>query len=133
MTVAKTKPSVHLTETKAERATVNVRARKPKLVTVVFAVLVLPLLAGCSNPGATTCDEYAAMDNAKRQSTEKALLKAHDLDTSAIGNSLGVTAALGSYCGVSGNAIAGLPGSMAATQNNDSAIDNATDWTATNW
>ncbi|TFD13139.1 hypothetical protein [Cryobacterium sp. TMT4-10] len=131
--MAKNKPPVQLTVTKCERAAVNVRARKPKLVTVAFTVLVLPLLAGCSNPGATTCDEYAAMDNASRQSTERALLKAHNLDTGTIGNSLGVTAALDSYCGVSDNVIAGLPSSKAATQNNDSAIDNATDWTATNW
>lgn len=93
----------------------------------------MPVLAGCSNAGGTTCDEYAAMDNSGRQSTEKGLLRAHNLDTDALGNSLGVTAAIDSYCGVLDNVIAGLPGSEAATQNNDSAIENATDWTATNW
>lgn len=90
-------------------------------------------LAGCSNPGATTCDQYAAMSNKDRQSTERGLLSAHHLEQLSVSNSVGLTQDIDAFCRVLDNIIPGLPGSTAATKNNSMPIDKAVDWSKSTW
>lgn len=104
------------------------------LVSVPLTAFVVAAgLAGCSNPGATTCDQYAAMSNKDRVSTEDGLLAAHHLQQLSVSNSVGLTQDIDRFCGVLDNIIAGLPGSTKATQNNSVSIDKAVDWTKTTW
>lgn len=102
------------------------RRRAGALTTLfVFAVVCLP---GCSNPGATTCDEYAAQSRSDRLATEKALLEAHDLEPLAMGNALGLSQAINSYCG-----LIGIQDKEAAKKNGGSPLDKAVDWSAAQW
>lgn len=96
-------------------------------LTLAVAIAATILLSGCNSAGSTTCDQYAAQSFNDRQSTERALLAAHDLDQNSIGNTMGLLNALNSYCGVSGL------GSEKAGQNGSSTLDKAVDWSAKNW
>lgn len=85
-------------------------------------------LTGCSNPGATTCDEYASKTRSERTAIEKALLEAHDLEPNAIGNALGVSQAINSYCGLNG-----ITPQEKAKRNNANPLEKAVDWSAKSW
>lgn len=99
----------------------------------VSVALLSPVLAACSSPGSTTCDQYAAMSNDKRDSTEDALLSAHDLKVLSATNKVALTQKIDQFCGVSDNVIAGMPGSDKATRNNSMPIDKAVDWSKKTW
>lgn len=94
-------------------------------------IVAAPMLVACSNPDATTCDQYAAMSTTGRRDVESSLLKAHNLDVYSVSNVLGVTQAIDSYCGVEDYVLSS--GSTKATQNNNSPIDRAVDWSAKHW
>jgi putative hemolysin len=93
-----------------------------------LAILAASSLAACSNPGATTCDEYAAQTLGERHKTERALLEAHDLEPHAMGNALGISQAVNSYCGM-----VGIQDKETAKQNGSSQLENAVNWTAKRW
>lgn len=97
-----------------------------------MAAVSILLLTSCSDPGATTCDEYAAMSSGDRSSLERDLLTAHDLEPNHLGNTLGVAAALENFCGVEDNTLA-LPGSDTSSRNNSSTVDEAVDWNSSQW
>ncbi|GAA2145760.1 hypothetical protein GCM10009825_38770 [Arthrobacter humicola] len=103
------------------------RTALPAALAVLTAIASTMLLSGCNGAGSTTCDQYAAQSFNDRQSTERALLSAHDLDQNSIGNTMGLLNALNSYCGVSGL------GSEKAGQNGSSPLDKAVNWSAKNW
>ncbi|MFC9352895.1 hypothetical protein [Arthrobacter sp. NPDC057013] len=96
----------------------------------VSALIILTAsgLAACSNPGATTCDEYAAQSRSERNKTQEALLEAHDLEPNAMGNALGISQAIHSYCGM-----LGIQDKEAAKQNGSSPLENAVNWSAKRW
>ncbi|MBT8162571.1 MULTISPECIES: hypothetical protein [Arthrobacter] len=100
---------------------------RPAALTTIVGIAAALILSGCNGAGSTTCDQYAAQSFSQRQSTERDLLTAHDLDQNSVGNTLGLLNALNSYCGVSGL------GSEKAGQNGSSTLDNAVDWSAKNW
>jgi hypothetical protein len=94
----------------------------------LLAVAALGSLTGCSNAGATTCDQYAGKAYSDRHSTSKALLEEHDLEPNSVGNTVGLIKALDSYCGLSG----GLqPGT--ASRNGSRPLSDAVNWSAKNW
>ena len=97
-------------------------------VVLFLTVAAVVGLAGCANPGATTCDEYAAKSRSERMATEKALLEAHDLEPNAIGNAIGIGQAVDSFCGLNG-----ITDNEAAKKNGSSPLEKAVDWTATKW
>ncbi|MFC9419866.1 hypothetical protein, partial [Bacillus mobilis] len=72
------------------------------LATAAVAIVAAASLTSCSNPGAMTCDEYAALSTGERLKVERELLIAHDLEPNNMGNSLGVSQAVDSYCGLNG-------------------------------
>lgn len=100
----------------------------PAALTILIGMTAAVLLSGCNGAGSTTCDQYAAQSFTDRQSTERALLAAHDLDQASIGNTMGLLNTLNSYCGVSG-----LGNETRAGQNGSSPLDKAVDWSAKNW
>lgn len=100
---------------------------RPSALTLLVGMAATLLLSGCNGAGSTTCDQYAGQSFNDRQSTERALLAAHDLDQNSIGNTMGLLNALNSYCGVSGL------GSEKAGKNGSSTLDKAVDWSAKNW
>ncbi|WP_075365038.1 hypothetical protein [Desulfosporosinus metallidurans] len=106
---------------------------KATTAAVLALLIAAPMLISCSNPGATTCDQYAAMPSAARRDVEKQLLQSHNLEDVNLGNALGVTKSIDNFCGCSDNIIAGLPSSTRATKNNSSSIDKAVDWSAKRW
>jgi hypothetical protein len=85
-------------------------------------------LAGCSDPGAITCDEYAAQPFSERKKTEKALLEAHNLETLNLNNTLGLQTALSNFCGVYG-----FQGMDKARSNGSKPIDTAVNWASNKW
>ncbi|WP_159828983.1 hypothetical protein [Arthrobacter sp. 9AX] len=85
-------------------------------------------MASCSNAGATTCSEYAAKTYSEKQNTSKALLQEHDLEPNDVGNTVGLSKALDSYCGLTGGF---QPGS--SSKNVSSTLDKAVDWSAKRW
>ena len=105
------------------------RARRsiPATLAALLALVVVSL-TGCSNPGALTCDEYAAQSRSDRSATQKALLEAHDLEPNAMGNALGISQAINSYCGLTG-----IKDKEAAKKNGSNALDKAVDWSAARW
>lgn len=86
------------------------------------------VLAGCSNPGALTCDEYAAQPFSERKKIEKSLLEAHNLETLNLDNTLGLQQALSKFCGVYS-----FKGSDKAGANGSSPIDKAVNWSSKKW
>ncbi|MGJ3191240.1 hypothetical protein [Paenarthrobacter sp. FR1] len=85
-------------------------------------------LVGCSDPGATTCDEYAALSYSERQKTEKALLEAHNLETRNLDNMLGLSEALSKYCGVYS-----FKGNDKARSNGSATLEKAVNWSSKKW
>lgn len=103
--------------------------RRARAARVLAALAVACMsLAGCSNPGATTCDEYAGKTYTERKAIEKALLEAHDLEPNAMGNALGITQAVNSYCGLNG-----ITTQEKAKRNNANPLEKAVDWSAKSW
>lgn len=103
--------------------------RRRKAATVAaFLALAFVSLSGCSNPGAVTCDEYAAQSRSEKSATQKGLLEAHDLEPNAMGNALGVSQAINSYCGMTG-----IKDKEAAKKNGSNPLDKAVDWSAKQW
>lgn len=86
------------------------------------------VLSGCSNPGATTCDEYSALSSNEALQLEQDLLRANDLEPNNIGNSTGLRQQVASYCGIPGTGM-GFP----ATRNNSASIEDAVDWDSATW
>jgi hypothetical protein len=74
-------------------------------------------LAGCSNAGGTTCEQFNAQDVSTQTGTLHNLLTEHDLEPSDYGNVQGVTAAVSALCG----------------SNSSATLDEATDWNAATW
>ncbi|WP_416417172.1 hypothetical protein [Paenarthrobacter aromaticivorans] len=94
----------------------------------LFALIASGVLVGCSNPGALTCDEYAAQTFSERKKIEKSLLEAHNLETLDLDNMLGLQQALSKYCGVYS-----FQGSDKAGSNGSSSIDKAVKWSSKRW
>jgi hypothetical protein len=109
------------------RQTTPASSRRAAALTTLFALAVVCLPA-CSDPGATTCDEYAAQSRSDRLATEKSLLEAHDLEPKAMGNALGISQAIDSYCGLTG-----IKDKEAAKKNGGNPLDKAVDWSAKRW
>lgn len=100
-------------------------------VAAITALTVLPL-TGCSDPGATSCDEYAAMGWDERSSFERDLLISHDLEPNDLGNMTGVRDAINNFCGTTGiGTVAG--GTENATQNHSEPVNGAIDWDSSYW
>lgn len=99
------------------------------LAAAVLAILAATSLTGCSNPGAMTCDEYAALTTGERLKVQRELLIAHDLEPNNMGNSLGVSQAVDSYCGLNGIS----DKEAAAKANRKNPIENAVNWSAKRW
>ncbi|ABM07727.1 hypothetical protein [Paenarthrobacter aurescens] len=98
------------------------------VVMVLAAVMAVGIMAGCSNPGTATCDEYASQPYSERKKTVKALLEAHNLETISVSNTLGLQQALSKYCGVYGFNTTDKAGS-----NGSSPIDKAVNWASEKW
>jgi signal transduction histidine kinase len=107
--------------------------KRTTVVATLILIVAAPMLAACANPGATTCDQYAALSRSERGDVESALLKAHNLEVYSVSNALGITQAIDKYCGVQDNAFGPMPGSTKATLNNSSPIDQAVDWSTKKW
>lgn len=105
------------------------RRRGEILVAAALALLTSVSLTSCSNPGSMTCDQYAGLSTSERLKVQKELLVAHDLEPNAMGNALGVTQAVNSYCGLNGI----TDKEPAAKANRNSPLENATNWSATRW
>lgn len=104
-----------------------IRHSKAATVAALLALAVVSL-SGCSNPGALTCDEYAAQSRSERTATQKGLLESHGLEPKALGNALGVSQAINSYCGMTG-----IKDKETAKENGSRPVDNAVDWSAKQW
>lgn len=98
------------------------------LAGAALTILMVAGLTACSNPGAITCDEYAAQSRSERNKTQNALLEAHDLEPNAMGNALGVSQAIHSYCGM-----LGIQDKETAKQNGSSPLESAVNWSAKRW
>ena len=109
------------------RTLLPARRSIPATLAALLALVVVSL-TGCSNPGALTCDEYAAQSRSDRSATQRALLEAHDLEPHAMGNALGITQAINSYCGLTG-----IKDKEAAKKNGSNPLDKAVDWSAARW
>jgi hypothetical protein len=102
--------------------------RRHALAATALAILAAASLTGCSNAGKTTCSEYAAKSYSDKQSTSQALLQEHDLESNDVGNTVGLSKALDSFCGLSGGF---KPGT--AARNGSSPLDSAVNWSAKRW
>lgn len=98
------------------------------LAAAALAIMAATTLTGCSNAGKTTCSEYAAKSYSDKQSTSKALLQEHDLEPNDIGNTVGLSKALDSFCGLPGGF---QPGT--ASRNGSSPLNEAVNWSAKRW
>lgn len=103
-------------------------SRKRAAAFLALLAIASTSLVGCSDPGATTCDEYAALSRGERQKTEKALLEAHNLETRNLDNMLGLSEALSNYCGVNS-----LKGNDKARSNGSNSLEKAVNWSAKKW
>lgn len=79
------------------------------------------VLTGCSSPGDLTRAEYGAMGIDEQSAVAMDLRSAHDLDPTAIGNTIGLTEAILQYCGPTG---IDSPGSR---------LEEITDWDSGRW
>lgn len=102
--------------------------RRHALAAITVTIMAAACLTGCSNAGKTTCSEYAAKTYSDKQSTSKALLEEHDLEPNDVGNTVGLSQALDSFCGLSGGFKAGT-----ASRNGSSQLNDAVNWSATRW
>lgn len=104
--------------------------RKPVALAVAAATVLV--LAGCSDPGATTCDEYAAMTRNERSDLERDLLLANDLEPNDLGNMTGVRDALNNFCGTTGIALL-VGDTEEASRNHTEPLTDAVDWDSSYW
>lgn len=98
--------------------------------TACFGLAVLAALGtltACSGAGNTTCDQYAAKSFSDQGATARDLLGSHNLEPYSVGNTVGITKALSSFCGITGL------GNEKASKNKNTAIDKAVNWSAKNW
>ncbi|CAN7342860.1 hypothetical protein [Arthrobacter sp. LjRoot14] len=107
---------------------VSSRRQTHVLAAAALAILAAASLTGCSNAGKTTCSEYAAKSYSDKQNTSKALLAEHDLEPNDVGNTVGLSQALDSFCGLSGGF---QPGK--ASRNASTPLDEAVNWSAKRW
>lgn len=101
-----------------------------RLSAVVAALLLAGLAAGCSDPGATTCEEYGALSYNERDKVLKDLLVAHRLEPHHVGNNLGLMQSVDTFCGTYTSV---LTTDHAPTQNLSRPIDDAVDWDSETW
>lgn len=101
-----------------------------RLVLIGMAVLLAGTTTGCSNPGTTTCAEYGVLSYPERDDVLKDLLVSHRLEPNHLGNSLGVSQSVDTFCGTFTNQ---LMGDRPATQNLNRPIDEAVDWDSDTW
>lgn len=89
-------------------------------------------LAGCStglDPSSVTCDDYAQADFQQQGDIQRALLKAHGLDTGSVDNAAGITGALEDACGwESSNHKNGR-----AAKNGSRRLDDLINWNSGRW
>lgn len=101
-----------------------------RVIVATLCLMSIGGLSGCSTSGAMTCAEYGELSQADRDSALDDLLTENRLDDSALGNTLGVVAAVDNYCGTTTSM---LFDPEPATSNVDSAIENAVDWESESW
>ena len=91
----------------------------PRSTSALGLVLVASsvFLAGCSDAGGTTCEEYNAQGIGAQGETLGDLLREHDLDPNDVGNIQGVTQAVTSLC----------------LSDPSATLDEATDWESDTW
>lgn len=85
---------------------------------LVTAGLVVPL-SGCSSVGKMTCSEFNELDVNEKSSKLRSLLREHDLEPDSMGNTVGVIAAVESFC--------------SSSSHDDSPLDDAADWDSKYW
>lgn len=99
---------------------------------LLLASCAMLVAAGCSSgPDAATvtCDDYARADFKQQGEIQRALLKAHDLETSSISNTAGLTSALEDACGwESSNHKNGR-----AAKNGSRRLDDLVNWKSKQW
>lgn len=97
-------------------------ASRPVRIAVCLLVavgLVVPL-SGCSSPaGKMTCSEFNELDVNEKSSKLRSLLREHDLEPDSMGNTVGVIAAVESFC--------------SSSSHDDSPLDDAVDWDSKYW
>lgn len=93
----------------------------------VPAVFVLgATVAGCGGATTgTTCDDFAAQDDATRGETVLALLEPHGISSRDLESYRVVVGEINEFCGLRGGS---SPDSREATQNNTQPIDEAVEW-----
>ncbi len=99
------------------------------LVGAAGLVLITASLAGCSKASATTCAEYGEMTYAERQELLDDLLVEHRLEPADIGNSIGISESVNTFCGMTGIVTDTRP----ATKNLNRTLDESTDWNSPTW
>ncbi|BBZ68573.1 hypothetical protein MINS_40020 [Mycolicibacterium insubricum] len=95
------------------------------------ALTVASFTAGCpgSEQSNATCDDYARADFKQQGEIQRALLKAHDLDTTSVSNTIGLTSAIEDKCGWEHtNSKNGK-----ATRNGSKKIDDLINWNSKQW
>ena len=96
-------------------------ASRPGRIAVCLLVavgLVMPL-SGCSSVGKMTCSEFNELDVNEKSSKLRSLLREHDLEPDSMGNTVGVIAAVESFC--------------SSSSHDDSPLDDAVDWDSPTW
>lgn len=109
------------------------KAGSARLATaLLLAIGSMSIVVGCSSgPDASTvtCDDYAKADFKQQGEIQRALLKAHDLETSSINNTAGLTNALEDVCGwESSNHKNGR-----AAKNGSQRLDDLINWKSKQW
>ncbi|MFT4259315.1 hypothetical protein [Microbacterium sp.] len=95
------------------------RPRKNTAASVIVALCLTLVLAGCGSDPSPTCAEYLATPLTERGQLNLDLLRKHDLEWTDQGNIVGVSAAVERFC--------------ADASNEDRSLDEAADWTADTW
>lgn len=102
---------------------------KGRVVAAVFVPAVFVLgatVAGCGGATTgTTCDDYAAQDDATRGETVLALLEPHGISSRDLESYRIVVGKVNEFCGLRGGS---APDGGEATQNSMRTIDEAVEW-----